>query len=198
MINNIFKVYVLVGVVALFLLTCATLPVGFESLDEAVVRHTHSGMEFPPKVSGFDRINPTAYDSEGLDVSVGYVLFHPKKCNITFYIYPATAGLEEHVVEIKNQIETYHKDAVLISESETAHEHSGVTHTGKELIYTFREIYSVPTLFGVGYREQDVESRAYLYVYKDWYMKYRITYSQEFQDEIDIYLSSFMKRLVWP
>ena len=74
MIKSVVKVCFLTGIAALFLLSCAILPAGFESVEEKVIRHTVSGMEFPPRVSGFDRINPTTYDDFGQDVSVGYVL----------------------------------------------------------------------------------------------------------------------------
>ena len=57
MTKSVVKVYVLTGIAALFLLACATLPAGFESAEESVVRHTISGMEFPPQVSGFQRVN---------------------------------------------------------------------------------------------------------------------------------------------
>lgn len=196
--NSTLKVYVLTGIAALFLLACATLPTGFESAEEGVVRHTDSGMEFPPQVSGFDRINPTSYDEVGRNVSVGYVQSRPTHCTITFYIYPASAELEEHIVELKDQIESYYKDAVLVSESETAHEHSGVTYPGKALVYTYEETRRVYVGNAFFAYTEPVESRAYLFIYKDWYMKYRITYPQEFRDEIDIYVSSFMERLVWP
>lgn len=60
-------------------------------------------------------------------------------------------------------------------------------------------IYSPSNVvIGTAYVEETVESRAYLFIYKDWFMKYRITYPQEFRDEIDTYVSSFMERLVWP
>lgn len=198
MTKSVVKVYVLTGIAVLFLLACAMLPAGFESVEERVIRHSLSGMEFPPRVSGFDRINPTTYDDVGQDVSVGYVRFQPTHCNITFYIYPASAELEEHVAELKDVIESHHKDAILVSESETAHTHSGATYSGTLLVYTYEETRKIYVRNAIFATIESVESRAYLFIYKDWFMKYRITYPQEFQDEIDIYVSSFMERLVWP
>jgi hypothetical protein len=196
--KDILKAYLSAGIAVLFLLACETLPAGFESVDEGVIRHTNSGMPFPPRVSGFDRFHPTTYDSEGRDVSVGYAMSQPTHCNITFYIYPASAELEKHAVELKDQIESHHKDAVLVSETKTTHEHSGVIYPGILLVYTQEETKTVYMGNAFFASTEPVESRAYLFIYRDWYMKYRITYPQEFRDQIDIYVSSFMKRLVWP
>jgi hypothetical protein len=189
---------ILAGILIWVLVACVMLPVGFESVEEEVIRHTISGMEFPPQVSGFARINPVAYDKDGKDVSVGYQLYQPVNCTITFYIYPATSGLEEHTDELKEMIESHHDDALLISETETVHNHAGVVYPGSQLLYTYGEIASKATLLGTAFYEVPVESRAYLFIYKDWYMMYRITYPQEFGNEVDIYISSFIKRLVWP
>jgi hypothetical protein len=196
--KSIFRVCVLTGIVALFLLSCATLPVGFESAEESVVRHTLSGMVFPLRVSGFDRTSFTTYDDIGRDVSVGYRLLQPAHCNFTFYIYPASAELEEHLVELKAMIESHHPGAILVSEAETAHEHSGASYPGMVLAYTYEVMTRVNMGTAIFESSEEVESRAYLFVYEDWFMMYRVTYPLEFRDEIDIYLSSFMERLVWP
>lgn len=198
MTKSVVKVYVLTGIAALFLLGCATLPAGFESAEESVVRHTISGMEFPPQVSGFQRVNVTTYDDVGQDVSVGYAQSRPERCNITFYIYPASAGLEEHTAELKAMIESHHPGAILISESETVHTHSGVTYPGTLVIYTYEETRRIYARNAIFESTESVESRAYLFIYEDWYMMYRMTYPEDFRSEIDVYISSFMERLIWP
>jgi hypothetical protein len=196
--QSIIRICVLAGTLIWVLLACAMLPAGFESVEEELIRHTISGMEFPPRVSGFSRINPVAYDKDGKDVSVGYQQYQPEKCIITFYIYPATGGLEEHAEELKEMIESHHEDAVLMSESQTVHNHAGVAYPGILLVYTYAEIESKNVLLGIAYYEVPVESRMYLFIYKDWNMMYRITYRQEFSGDVDIYISSFLERLVWP
>jgi len=196
--KSVYSVYVLTGIAALFLLGCATLPTGFESAEEHVVRHTHSGMEFPPQVSGFYRNFVKTFDEVGRDVAVDYRQSRPERCVITFYIYPASAELEEHIAELKATIESHHQGAILVSESEMTHEHSGVSYPGRAVVYTY-EVMHRHNVAGLLVKSiEEVESRAYLFVYKDWFMKYRITYPLKFRDEIDIYVDSFVESLVWP
>jgi len=52
--------------------------------------HKSSGMVFPKKIEGFDRVNITQYDIGEYDVSVGYNYLSPKGNLVcTVYVYPA-------------------------------------------------------------------------------------------------------------
>jgi hypothetical protein len=196
--KSILKISVLTTFAVLSLLACATLPVGFETMEEGVVRHTISGMEFPPRVSGFDRINITTYDEIGGDISVGYNQPRPSGCTITFYIYPASAGLGEHTSELKAMIESHHPGARLISESGVVHTYAGVDYTGTLVVYEYEEPRRVYVGNAIFESTAPVDSRAYLFIYGDWYMMYRMTYPRDFRSEIDVYIGSFMDRLIWP
>jgi hypothetical protein len=189
------------AVALLVFLACETvpLPVGFEEGDERIIRHAHSGMQFPRQVGGFHRISPAAYDEDGRDVSVGYAISRPVPCTITVYIYPASTGLEEHADEVKSTIESTYVGVVVLSESEKSHEHFGVAYPGELAVYNYQFKRRMDMAGGAIYESTVVvESRLYLFKYEDWFVKYRVTYPEESWDKIDVQVGAFREQLVWP
>jgi hypothetical protein len=164
--------------------------VGFAEDEAGNLIHRRSGTVFPPEVAGFARDSVYIYDSHGGDVSVRYNLSDPWECFLDVYVYPAYGELEKHAAETKTTIEAYHENARLISEAPISHEHGGTNYTGAG--FTFR--YRAKLKGG----EQPVESRTWLFMYKEWFLQYRITYPESAVAEIEGSLAAFLDELLWP
>jgi hypothetical protein len=68
------------------------LPAGWRlDPESASLVHADSGLAFPPQWSGMIRGSPTTYDSEGLNVSIGYN-GPENRLALTLYVYPPTYG----------------------------------------------------------------------------------------------------------
>jgi hypothetical protein len=70
----------------------AEFPAGWKlaSNSESLI-HVDSGLAFPPKWNGMLRVNPSTYDQQGLNVSIGYNAAE-NRLALTLYLYPSSYG----------------------------------------------------------------------------------------------------------
>jgi len=151
-----------------------------------------SGMVFPERVGGFERMGVVSYNSERTDESVNYLLESGgKQVVMTVYVYPVPASLgaalaqalsreeiarnmavlgEQFFAEEEQIVLEYHQGAEVLDERETYFDQRGTSHPGYVATFRYDEDF-----FG---RIQPVVSQLYLFsmVGKNWMVKYRATY----------------------
>jgi hypothetical protein len=138
-----------------------------------------SGLEFAESYGGFARVSAVRYDTEGLNLAIGYNDARPD-CPIvlTFYIYPAPrmsfigaapsvvvamqrSWLDAEYAQCKAEIAARHAGLESPVDASTTTQISGEQLKGA--LFT--------------YRERQVRSELRLFVWKlRWFVKYRITY----------------------
>lgn len=162
--------------------------------------HTFSGINFPKQVGKFQRIAVKQYDKSGYDVSAGYN--YGAVIAITVYVYPAPvevsvlpipkieAGpdwlINSHFNRVKKEIEAAHPKTEIMVEGEAQIEQNGGAKSGKYVIFRYES--NNLTAF----------SETYLFTHKKWFIKYRITYPEKYQQQCTPTIKQFMKLLTWP
>jgi hypothetical protein len=185
----------------------ANAPASFRVLlTEGSYTHRPSGMEFPPDVGDFRRVNIIQYDAKGLDVSGGYN-FVAERGGIaaTVYVYPApslvSVGSPAGVVASaratlcsrefearKREVAYAHPGARLISERDAVSS-DGLSMPGKMASFEFEDRFDG--------RRQPLNSDLYVFCYVGgrWAIEYRFTSPKNF-DSADR-IAKFMSDLRW-
>jgi hypothetical protein len=163
-------------------------------------------MPFPPSVGYFQRGKVTQYEPREKDVGVGYNLHSIRyQVTITVYVYPAkviSIGSPDDVVAatyapvrksqfegVKAAITDLHPDAVLVSEGPTTMKQDQTDHPGLKATFEYKGPF-----FG---REQELGTRAYLFNYGKWFVKYRITYPKDAEEMALSRIEDFMAKFKW-
>jgi hypothetical protein len=157
-------------------------------VENGVVEHSASGMQFPLVCAGFTRAGIRQYDEGGLDVSAAYNLMSPRNpITVTAYVFPSPAlrsiGSPKSVIDearatlargeiqrCKNEIMQAHSGARLASESDLRALATGLAQPGYFGKFAYTEIFAG--------RAGPVESLLYVFCYVGgvWTIEYRITY----------------------
>jgi hypothetical protein len=170
-----------------FIVGCATVPIGFRSDSSGDYVHIHSGMRFPKTVGAFKRAATFMFDGAGYDIGVDYRREEPFRVVVTVYVYPAEGqSVEKGFERVANEIATVHSDAFKLSEDATEHRHGDKTYTGKSAVFAFR---------GDG---QELVSSASLFQYGSWFILYRATSERIHHTEASAGVETFVSALSWP
>jgi len=172
-----------------------------------VYTHPASGMKFPVRVGGFQRVTLFRYDLQERDVSAGYNLI-TSTCAIaaTIYVYPTPSPvstgappetiantrarlLEAEFTTRKQEILDSHPGARLIQEENIGLPQRGKTYSGMMATFEFEGIF--------GGQDNALLSNLYLFCNVDgeWIIKYRFTYPKNVNASKEI--EGFMKSLKW-
>jgi hypothetical protein len=172
-----------------------------------VYTHPASGMKFPVRVGGFQRVTLFRYDLQERDVSAGYNLITPV-CTIaaTIYVYPTPSSvstgsppgtiantrarlLEAEFKTRKQEILNSHPGARLIQEENIRLPQGAKTYSGMMATFEFEGIF--------GGQNSALLSNLYLFcdVEGEWIIKYRFTYPKNVDASKEI--EGFMKSLKW-
>jgi len=165
-----------------------------------IYTHAATGMRFPEKTGSFTRLQMFRYDSQELDVSVGYVQSADQDTlQATAYLYPepkfttasAKAGLaNKEFQDRKREILTSHKGSKLLEEGAIDLSIRGKRYQGQKAVMEFNEPFNggVKTL------------RSHLYVFcfveGNWTVKYRFTHQASANAQRSI--ESFMRSVPLP
>jgi hypothetical protein len=172
--------------------------------------HEGSGMVFPESIGPFRRVQIVQYDADGVDMSFRYDMAGPgplaPAIMTTVYVYPRPVGvpvagspdwagwreavLQSHFEEVKDQIRAYRRGAVLLSEGETSVVLGGEERTGLHATFRCPQVYPDVTMI--------VFSEAYLFVHGDWFLKYRISYLEEYRERFEPHVERLLRMLKWP
>jgi hypothetical protein len=171
----------------LFIVGCATVPIGFRSDSSGDYVHIHSGMRFPKTVEAFKRTATFMFDGAGYDIGVDYRLNEPFRVVVTVYVYPAEGQpVEKGFERVLNEIATVHSDAVKLSEDTIEHRQEDKTTAGKSAVFAFR---------GDG---KELVSSASLFQYGSWFILYRATSERIHHTEAFAGVETFVSALSWP
>jgi hypothetical protein len=168
--------------------------------------HVASGMKFPERISGFERVMLTQYDAEATDVSVGYNFIElTKPIFVTLYVYPAPqvmnlgspkgVVLEARQELCRREVEARKKATLqnrpgrkFISERSIEMIQLKKKQKGRQLIFEFQPTPTAPVA---------MQSQLIFFcdTDRDWIVKYQVSYplGKDFHAEID----RFMKELKW-
>ena len=183
----------LIKILALFLVLggCASIPNSFSSLEDKTFIHKNSDTRFPIQIGEFKRVEPREYLPDGSNISVGYNLRTSNYITATIYIYAQEqqgnkTDLDSELTAVLGAIQYYNPDYEIIEEMKISKEINGELVTGKFLSIEY-----------TGQGNSKRETLTYLYDYKGWFVKYRITYPMTSSNSRNI-IEDFLSMLDWP
>jgi hypothetical protein len=165
---------------------CATIDRQSPPLLPGQVGHRESGIVFPETVAEFSRGEVKLYDAAGQDTSAGYNLAAPTNLvAITVYVYPGprlisigsppdvVAAARKHLTDghfegVKGEVVKYHPSATAMSDQETGMTFRGRSLYGRTAAFKAEEVFAG--------RIQPIVTRAEVYAFGKWIIKFRITY----------------------
>lgn len=178
---------------------------------------THpSGMVFPERAAGFARVSITRFpggeDNYGpelearvhdegqrpdpgpvpLNYGAGYELAdgREKLASVTVYVYPnAGLGLDDHFAQVVADVAGAHRSPPG-NRGTVAVEQQGAMANGRAASWAYREEF--------GGREQDLESRALLFLRGAWFVKYRVTYAAGARGRVEAEVDDLLRALLMP
>ena len=178
---------------------------------------THpSGMVFPERAAGFRRVSvsqfPGGEDNYGpelearvhvegqrpdpgpvpLNYGAGYELAdgREKLASVTVYVYPNTGlGLDDHFGQVVADVADSHGSPPS-DRGTVAVEQQGTMANGRAASWAYREVFDR--------REQDLESRAMLFLRGPWFVKYRVTYVAGARGRVEAEIDDLLRALLMP
>jgi hypothetical protein len=154
---------------------------------------THpSGMVFPERVAGFARVSVSQFSGGEDNYGAGYELAdgREKLASVTVYVYPnAGLGLDDHFEQVVADVADSHGSPPS-NRGTVAVEQQGAMANGRAASWAYREAF--------GRREQDLESRALLFVRGRWFVKYRVTYPAGARGRVEAEIDDLLRALLMP
>jgi hypothetical protein len=168
------------------------------------LRHDATGFEFAERYGAFERVSARRYDTEGLNVGIGYDDRQPE-CTIvtTFYVYPTpetpeAAPRADTVVEDPRAREQSWLDA------ELAMAHRSIRYNNPAMLLPQLSIASTPSARGtlaglqLAFRDTSYLSELRLFVWsKRWFLKYRFTYPETCEAEASQRIAALVAAMPW-
>lgn len=171
--------------------------------ETSVYVHKSLNFVFPGTVGNFERAKPMEYGTSGKEVSVGYGINDPGKRGVVIvYLYPAFEGASldsmqgvilfpallynKHFKELKSTISKKFS-ATETSDEEVSLNVGGKTRKGRKASFEWNDN-----------KGRKVLSYLYLFTYKNWFVKYRVTYHEAQKALIQPDVDQFMSQLAWP
>jgi hypothetical protein len=165
--------------------------------DEDPYIHRLSGMKFPMNIGNFKRSEVSFYDDTEKNMSVGYLAGSNDsgKTVITVYLYPATdavwnkpMNLEQGFEEMVSSINEYFQNKIEnVSKKNIEIKQNGKTYRGNALFFEIGDPLGNKRLM----------SRAYLFLHKNYFIKYRITYPKANHNAVAADIENFVESLQW-
>lgn len=175
-------------------------PLGPEGSDESYV-HEFSNFVFPKKVGHFLRLDMHNNDRHGRDVSVEYN--SDTGIILTVQVYPAWRStlevrkdpLEEHFQGVMGTVLRNSPDAQLISEGPARVTQNGKSYSGKMAVMTMQDFRakSKPSR-----KRPKGISDLRLFRLGEYFIKYRMAYSEAIRGKAEKEIKGFMISLKWP
>jgi hypothetical protein len=154
---------------------------------------THpSGMAFPERAAGFARVSVTRFPGGEENFGAGYELAdgREKLASVTVYVYPnAGLGLDDHFGQVVADVADSHGSPPS-NRGTVAVEQQGAMANGRAASWAYREVFDR--------REQDLESRAMLFLRGPWFVKYRVTYLAGARGRVEAELDDLLRALLMP
>jgi hypothetical protein len=164
---------------------------------KGVYTHPLSKMTFPEQLGEFNRGGVVQFDTGGANIGVGYSLLALNaEIFITAYVYPVqgvqdelASVLERQFAAEKSSIVRSYSSARLLSESNISIDQNGGTK-GKRASFGIEQIFLN--------RQQATRSDLYLFVFSQWFLKFRITYPEKESGGVKQYLQDFLAEVRIP
>ena len=169
--------------------------------------HLGSDIEFPEKIGAFCREKIKSYAPSEADVSVGYNLTQisaPIAVTIYVYLAPQLAStlskldkdgtmrsimMHREFEEILEAVKITHPKAKLISKEQTSLNQAGKARKGLKATFEYKGVFAN--------HHQELVSRAYLFNYGNWSIKYRITCPAKGVKNATEHIDNFINQLKW-
>ena len=154
---------------------------------------THpSGMVFPERAAGFRRVSVSQFPGGEDNYGAGYELAdgREKLASVTVYVYPNTGlGLDDHFGQVVADVADSHGSPPS-NRGTVAVEQQGAMANGRAASWAYREVFDR--------REQDLESRAMLFLRGPWFVKYRVTYVAGARGRVEAEIDDLLRALLMP
>jgi hypothetical protein len=153
--------------------------------------HPEEGLAFKESVGTLQRTDIVFYDPTGRDVSVSYQ--GPSETVVTVYVYPTgqhpsgVSALETHFDSVKNDISAHHSETSLLKEQPVTWTGHPMKLVGKKATFKMNDLFNG--------RKEVLTSEVLIFLERDWFIKFRITYPKDQQRLAEPQISSFMRAL---
>lgn len=151
-----------------------------------------SGMVFPERAAGFARLSVSRFPGGEDNYGAGYELRDgtEKLASVTVYVYPNPGlGLEDHFEQVVTDVAGAHGSPPS-NRATVAVEQQGTMANGRAASWAYRETF--------GRREQDLESRALLFLRGPWFVKYRVTFPAGARGRVEAEVDDLLRALLMP
>lgn len=177
--------------VVVFVVSCATVPIGFTTNSSGDYVHIHSGMRFPKVVGDFSRFGAGPRDAAALNVMVGYKVGEraddPTTTLMTVFVYPSDSGaLASEFQKVINEIKAAHPEYVELSAGEIEKSQEGKSISGRSCMFSFHA-------FG-----QPLVGSVYLFKYGPWFIRYIARFQPRNRPKALGEMELFLRVLPWP
>jgi hypothetical protein len=169
------KLIVASALVLALSVACSTIPRGFDLAPDGVLTHAASGTRFPEQVTATDcvlsRTGPSSYNPEATDVSVNYQSKSGFRCNLDWYVFPATTPTGP--LGLRNQHRDFIQTVVRMHSNVRVEDDAfvEVTQDGK----LQQAMQATLTYSGfLGGLHQEVFSLLLEFEYERWFVSYRL------------------------
>ena len=171
-----------------------------------IYTHKHSGIQFSTQIGSFVREKILVYEQPEKNISVGYnCVTYPSLVALTVYVYPVDTTVSKlkgditpnelnllfgtHFNKLKETILAYHRGARLISDDKIFLNQAGRIYEGTKATFEYKQSFS-----GL---MQEVVSSIYLFIYDDYFIKYRVTYPRSMVNKAVPVTEEFIRTFFW-
>lgn len=163
--------------------------------------HQYSDFVFPTKIGHFLRVSMNNLDPHGVEVSVVYN--SDSGILLTVYVYPTRRysydtgrdPLEEHFRGVRDMAVRNSPDARLISDGPSRVKQNGKSYTGRRAVMSLEDFRAKATR---SRKRPKGISELIIFRLGDFFIKYRITYSEAIEIKAEREINDFMSALRWP
>ena len=179
--------------VTISLYGCGTRRQGFIIENNDLYVHKYSGVEFPKKISSFQRIKIHNCDYSGYVVSASYHLHEPVQAIAVINVYPDTISggvmhIELQLENIKSVIMDNHKSAEWQGDLDVEYEFGTDNLQGKKTTFIFQD--------DSNFDEKQVMAYVFLFKRDMWFIELQIEYPQNLHNTIEKEMDSFLNSLI--
>jgi len=152
--------------------------------------HNFTGFTFPLKVGAFKRVRVTPFNANASDVGIDYNN-DPLTAHVSVNIYPAKGPVQAHYEQCRDQVAQVHPDAKLVEEKPVTLNKAGATYNGYSALFTFQGKFGGDT-------EQELLAKLLVFRYGDYFVTYRVSYSEDDRAATEKLIDDFIQQLDWP
>lgn len=188
------RVWVLCSFLSVLAFSLASDPSALQGAKGKEVSRHESGFAFPKEIGQFRLANVRKFDPAGHDTSYSYHNV-ALRALVTIYIHPKSEtaprnGIRDHFADLLADLSKHHPGAKGMVSEAVSVRFRGCKQSGMRVIYAEKRYFAG--------RSEDLHSELYLFAFKDYFVKFRITYAKGNAKKCQEAVSKLMESIAWP